>query len=482
MHYNTQLISELYYNIESIRTHNPEDYKNLSEEIRETYNIISNFKSTESLLDCLSTSSKQALKGILLAFFNSSDITQFYNKNLVKLDKIPYNNSIYQEIEITVQDNTVKNNVNENYWNVIKILSNYDLKTLTKVTITIKKPGSALLRANVNFEENRIELELNRGYVYDFTIEYSSHTLMTALLAINKAIKDQKEKPNLDQEIDLTSLLLSYDWDLDKITKINTEIAIQKLKSSLDFSRQMRTEAERTMDEVRGLQNKIDELYKEYMIKVQRTHDLESNFKNTCDSALKIISYHQTKTGYLNHTPDIRYNSNRLYISLKTNVLPVLNIEGIKSYLKSFSSHHSEEEIEFLNKIEQGEAFLAVCPMKVEFIYDTIDFKTRERTFQKRRGSYSIPYNGHSQVGSSGCLGTFTNAFNEAARELDLSKTIVNTINYLQSVSPLDPAGRCSLDNLLVLDEFADKIIYSKNHKELIGKSRKELSNDIWQK
>lgn len=475
MHYNTRLISELYYNIESIRTHNPEDYKNLSEEIKETYNIISNFKSTESLFDCLSTSSKQVLKGILLAFFNSSDITQFYNKNLVKLDRLPYNNSIYQEIEITIQDN-----INENYWNVIKILSNYDLKTLTKVSIVIKKPGVTLLRANVNFEENKIELEFNRTYVYDFTIEYSSHTLMTILLALNKAIKDQKEKPQIDQEVDLTSLLLSYDWDLDKITKISTEITLQKLKSSLDFSRQMRMESERTMDEVRSLQNRIDELYKEYMIKVQRTHDLESNFKDTCDSALKIISYHQTKTGYLNCTPDIRYNSNSLYITLKTNVLPVFNIEGIKSYLKAYSSRHSEEEIEFLNKIEQGEAFLAVCPMQVDFIYDTLGFRTKERSFQKRRGSYSIPYNGHSQIGTSGCLGTFTNAFNEAARELDLSKTIVNTINYLQSVSPLDPAGRDSLSNLLVLDEFADKIIYSKNHKELIGKSRKELSDEIW--
>jgi hypothetical protein len=199
------------------------------------------------------------------------------------------------------------------------------------------------------------------------------------------------------------------------------------------------------------------------------------------EQTYKTINYHINKTKFLYCSPNIDSNEDYISINIKTNILPVLNLNNITTYIKTYGHNHNEKELEMLEKIKNGEAFLAVAPEEVYIEYYINSRNTRTRQFRVMQPQGPMSRNEHAHVGSGGCLGTYATLFNEAAKELDINKTIINVINYLQSVSSLDAAGKHSFSNMMVLDEFGEKIIYAKDS-SLIGKTREEVSKEIWQK
>lgn len=421
------------------------------------------------------TNEFKQLNSILNAYFGNN-VPSISKEPIIYINQeFKYNTETFKEIYI----NSSRSGTPD-VWELIRQLESINKEEFPEtLSLTINDNGNILLKILINLKEDKISV----SYRYNLTEIYTKiNTALaeTFLLWLAKNIKKRKKEDFIDKTSEKYKDLL-YKLEIDNLGLINNEVMMATLFKKMDLNDMLekeRIERDQKLDRIIREMNMLND---EYELKIKRLTEYVGNFKDMYDRTVKTITFHTTKTKYLYGCPKIDTYDNNLYITIKTNMLPVLNLDNMATYIKSYSTNHNEEELKMLEKIKNGEAFLAVAPELVQITYNVNNRSTSSRSFNKLSGPYnSISKNEHAHVGSSGCLGTYANTFNEAARDLDINKTIINVLNYLQSISPLDAAGKYSFKNMVVLDEFGEKIIYSK-YKELIGKTREEVSKEIWQ-
>lgn len=429
----------------------------------------------------MSYENKTALNSILFAYYGNI-LPEIKDYPLIILDNIKHVEN-FTDIEYIIED-YIEGGTSKEIWKLINKLNNIKtnegFKNNIILTLKLNKDAPPMMIIEVLLETNQIVIFRKNEFKSTCLSDEISSYAKTFLLWISKNIKKQEIDIEKMNQYDYANILTSI--NIEKLNEIKQKIVLQELYENLKLDQKLNELLVEKERKIKSLTEEIEQINDKYMVQLVKLTNYNNNFKNMFEQTSKTINYHMNKTKYLHCYPEVQLIENELHIKIKTNILPVLNMDKVESYIKTYGYRHSTEELEYINKIKNGEAFLAICPEEISFIYSTEINKTISRKFTPRIGEFNISINGHAGIsGRSGCLGTFTNLFIEAANDLDINKTIINTINYLQSVSPLDIAGKQTFDNLLVVDEFGEKIIFSRN-KDLIGKTREEVSKEIWQK
>lgn len=454
--------------------HNSDEFESL------VTNLIVLQQNYRSLLN-MSSTHKATLNSILFAYYGNT-LPEIKKYPLVILDYIEQVEN-FTDIEYTIEDYN-KAGTTKEIWKLIdklnNIKANEGFKKNIVLTLNLGKGTPRIMVIEALLETNQLVICRKNRYESTCLENEISSYVKTFLLWISKNIK--KQEMNLENMVqqDYSDILTSI--NIEKLHEIQQKVILQELYKNLKLDQKLNELLVEKERKIKSLIEEIEQINDRYMVQVTKITNYNNNFKNMFEQTSKTVNYHINKTKYLHCHPEISLVDNVLQIKIKTNILPVVNMDKIEAYIKTYGNTHTEKELEYINKIKNGEAFLAVCPEEIWFSYSTESNKTMSRKFSAKNGGYYISRNSHADIsGGSGCLGTFVNLFTEAANELDVNKTIINTINYLQSVSPLDIAGKRSFINLLVVDEFGEKIIFSHN-KDLIGKTREEVSKEIWQK
>lgn len=447
-----------------------------SEELKDLYKKLSVMQRNYDFLYTLTYDNKIKLNNILSAYYGN-ELPEISEKPVIYLNSIF--NSFNTGTKINLDASKFDINSTNIIMNLIKQLDNIkrtkNFKNFIILDIQIDTKTVTIIVVNIN--SNEISISIPNEFQKNNTIKLFSRYIETFLIWISKNIK-KKEKEDFVTNHDFTNLITNL--EIKNFEQIRNEMMMLELFDSMDLETKLKEALQQKEDKLNDLIQQINRINDEYTIKITKLTEYNSNFKERFEQTNKTINYHTTKTKYLHNCPIISVNENYLSIKIKTNILPVLNMDNVATYIKNYHNRHSQIELEMLAKIRDGEAFLAVCPEEFDIEYYIDKNKERQRRFTSRCGNYTLSRNEHAHIGS-GCLGTFTILFSEAAKELNVNKTIINVINYLQSVSPLDAAGKHSFDKMLVLDEFGEKIIYSREER-LIGKTREEVSKEIWQK
>lgn len=457
--------------------------ENCSKNIKDFNKKVSVIRKNYEIFYVLSDFSKRVINNILSAYFGNN-IPEIGYTCPISLNN--YDNfTNYPEIDketFTIQVNVFdyKNREKSLIYQLISKLN--DMKknsTSSNIELFLHIEDKELLRLNINIESNTIKINLSNNYSKNSIICDYKNIILCYVAWISKNIKNLKLEEQIEMH-DYTNIL--HNIVIDNIESIKNEITMQELCDNMDLEENLNSEMENRDRQLNDLTNQINMLNDRYDLSIKRLTEYCSNFKNMIEQTTKTINYHLNKTKYLHDYPTIINNDGKLWVSIRTNILPVLNMDNVATYIKNYGYWFNSKQLEMIEKIKNGEAFLAVAPTEYTVQYYINTRREYSRKFNIRRGDYDISYNCHATISSGqGCLGTYVNTFREAAQDLDTNKTIINVINYLQSISPLDAAGRNSFKDLLVLDEFGEKIIYSV-HESLIGKTREEVSKEIWQK
>ena len=205
-----------------------------------------------------------------------------------------------------------------------------------------------------------------------------------------------------------------------------------------------------------------------------RAEKISNKFKETIEEAAKLISQYKS----LNYVSKFRIeiDNNYLKIYLRTKILPVLYLDDNvleSSYKSNYYYEASKECSENIKRyVETRDINFAVGPCKTS-IYIPLDPDAR---FQIEFSSLSrLPINRHAQFH---CLGTFAQPIIDASDEMDVKKVIALAIQYLQSISPHDLAGRRTINEQIILDENNETILFvygDSRNKSLEGKKLSEI-------
>lgn len=230
------------------------------------------------------------------------------------------------------------------------------------------------------------------------------------------------------------------------------------------------------------LKNKQDEAirtYEDAMRKYRlfnlRADKIMHNFRETIEEAARLISQYKS----LNYVSKFKVEIDNDYIKiyLRTKILPVLYIDDVvleSSYKSDYYYGANQECRENIKRyIEKRDINFAVGPCKTTICIPLnpdarfqIDFNSLSR----------LPINGHAQYH---CLGTFAQPLLDAADEMDIKKVIALVLQYLQSISPHDLAGRRTINEQIILDENNETILFvydNSRNKILEGKKLSEIS------
>ena len=199
---------------------------------------------------------------------------------------------------------------------------------------------------------------------------------------------------------------------------------------------------------------------------------ITGNLKQTMYEMNDLITSYK-KLNYISHT-NLQINGDYLEIIIYTKILPVLymDLNILKSTLNSNGYDLSDTEKElFLQMIEKENLTLAVPPCKTK-LYVPIS-RNRERIIEHSSPT-GMQINGHA---SYNCLGTFGPSIIESFTQFNLKKLIALLIQYLQSISPADLAGKKSINCPIIIDEDGEtiKYVYSSAQKWLEGKKLSEI-------
>lgn len=199
---------------------------------------------------------------------------------------------------------------------------------------------------------------------------------------------------------------------------------------------------------------------------------ITGNLKQTMYEMDDLINSYK-KLNYISHT-HLQINGDYLEIIIYTKILPVLymDLNILKSTLNSggYELSNTEKEL-FLQMIEEENLTLAVAPCKTKLCVPIS--RGRERRIEHSSPT-GMQINGHA---SYNCLGTFGPTVIESFTQFNLKKLVALIIQYLQSISPADLAGKKSINNPIIIDEDGEtiKYVYSSAHKWLEGKKLSEI-------
>ena len=241
------------------------------------------------------------------------------------------------------------------------------------------------------------------------------------------------------------------------------------------FERNVSTYTGRLRDQQEEAIRRYEEAMRRYRLFSMRAEKISNKFKETIEEAAKLISQYKS----LNYVSKFRIeiDNNYLKIYLRTKILPVLYLDDNvleSSYKSNYYYEASKECSENIKRyVETRDINFAVGPCKTS-IYIPLDPDAR---FQIEFSSLSrLPINGHAQFH---CLGTFAQPIIDASDEMDVKKVIALAIQYLQSISPHDLAGRRTINEQIILDENNETILFvygDSRNKSLEGKKLSEIS------
>ena len=205
---------------------------------------------------------------------------------------------------------------------------------------------------------------------------------------------------------------------------------------------------------------------------VEFNNYITGNLKQTMYKMDDLINSYK-KLNYVSHT-NLQINGDYLEIIIYTKILPVLymDLNVLKSTLNSNGYELSDTEKElFLKMIKEENLTLAVAPCKTKLCVPIS--RTKERRIEHSSPT-GMQINGHA---SYNCLGTFGPSVIESFTQFNLKKLVALIIQYLQSISPADLAGKKSINNPIIIDEDGEtiKYVYSSSHKWLEGKKLSEI-------
>lgn len=218
-----------------------------------------------------------------------------------------------------------------------------------------------------------------------------------------------------------------------------------------------------------------EEAMRKYRLFSLRADKIRHKFAETIEEAAKLISQYRT----LNYVSKFKIEIDNDYIKiyLRTKILPVLYIDDVILESSYKSNYYNEASLECLENIkryiEKRDINFAVGPCKTS-IYIPLNPDNR---FQIDFSSLSrLPINGHAQFH---CLGTFAQPLIDAAEEMDIKKVVALAVQYLQSISPHDLAGRRTINEQIILDEDNETILFvygDSRNKILEGKKLSEIA------
>jgi hypothetical protein len=241
------------------------------------------------------------------------------------------------------------------------------------------------------------------------------------------------------------------------------------------FERNVSTYTGRLRDQQDEAIRRYEDAIRKYRLFSMRAEKITHKFKETIEEAAKLITQYKS-LNYISKFK-IEIDNNYLKIYLRTKILPVLYLDDnvLESSYKSDYYYEANQECRENIKryIETRDINFAVGPCKTS-IYIPLDPEAR---FQIEFSSLSrLPINGHAQFH---CLGTFAQPIIDASDEMDVKKVVALAIQYLQSISPHDLAGRRTINEQIILDENNETILFvygDSRNKSLEGKKLSEIS------
>lgn len=241
------------------------------------------------------------------------------------------------------------------------------------------------------------------------------------------------------------------------------------------FERNVSTYTGRLRDKQDEAIRTYEDAMKKYRLFNLRAEKITHKFKETIEEAARLITQYKS----LNYVSKFKVEIDDTYIKiyLRTKILPVLYIDDVvleSSYKSNYYYEANQECRENIKRyIESRDINFAVGPCKTT-IYIPLNPDAR---FQIDFTSLSrLPINGHAQFH---CLGTFAQPLIDAADEMDIKKVIALIVQYLQSISPHDLAGRRTINEQIILDEDNETILFvygDSRNKSLEGKKLSEIS------
>ena len=301
----------------------------------------------------------------------------------------------------------------------------------------------------------------------------SMATKLYALLG-KLAIKNGLTKEHLD-EVKQQPVNWCTLTNQEKDTVDNFLLVYSTSRYITTFERNVSTYTDRLKVQQDNAISAYEEAMRKYRLFSLKAEKIKHKFIETIEEAAKLISQYKS----LNYVSKFKVEIDNDYVKiyLQTKILPVLYIDDVvleSSYNSDYYYEATQDCKENIKRyIETRDINFAVGPCKTSIYIPLnpdkrfqIDFNTLSR----------LPINGHAQYH---CLGTFAQPLVDAADEMDIKKVVALVLQYLQSISPHDLAGRRTINEQIILDENNETILFigvDSRSKILEGKKLSEIT------
>ena len=286
--------------------------------------------------------------------------------------------------------------------------------------------------------------------IIDSSIEHNIDTL-------TNIYTDKKQLAEI-----LTNYILENDLIIDENELLNYKLKYKKeqLKNMLNniYNRKI-SELNKDLDQTIANYNSL--LSKKYVLN-NNLIIINNTFNNFN------LKYNGDYIEYIDFNCEYDY----LYIDITTKILPILFIdyELLKTNLKNKIYDVNEATKEAIAMVDGNKYYFAIYPttirLKIDITTNSYSLLFKRKNINRAKygldGLKSLTYNGHAMWNDGlGCLGTFGIPLTDAINEYNINKVISLLIQYLQSISPNDYAGKKTIEYPTIIDLENNQIVFT---------------------